>query len=159
MKALFILIAMYIYAPGTLAGELVEMKASESIESFALVGFDKTTGKVRTWRAGDLFVGVNLNSRDADNAMVRVGGVADRINSNTVVMVNGVYFTNDGQRIGLELSDGKILLYKFGEAKPIMGETDANKGPTMKERVQLLEEENRALMEYICSKDKEAPVC
>ncbi len=105
-------------------------KSEEEIPESSLIGLNLETGKVRVWREGDPFIGVqsinpgfvgnNLeaeNSREdmVANGYVLVGLVGQITIIDNVINEDGIVYTTDGQFIGYRLSDGKVLLQLGGQ--------------------------------------------
>ena len=98
------------------------LENEEHIPVKSLVGFDRTTGKVRKYRAGDEFLGIvsslsgyiaggsSATEHDPHYTLVGFLGPLD-FNAKEVIIEGRVVFTPDRKPIGVLLSNGKVFLH------------------------------------------------
>ncbi len=97
------------------------LENEEHIPLKSLVGFDRTTGKVRKYRAGDEFLGIachlsgyiaggsSATEHDPHYTLVGLFGPLD-FNAQEVIIEGRMVFTPDRKPIGVLLSNGKVFL-------------------------------------------------
>jgi len=97
------------------------MPAEGTLSIGDIAGIDPSTGKIRTYQAGDFLAGVISSSAarignakpdyvgSPDYALVVITGTVN-YNSNQVTTSGRVVYTTDNQKIGVEIAAGKVLL-------------------------------------------------